>query len=820
MKAFNLVLAALCFGLMTVHAEDVEARVNALLARMTLEEKLSVLGGDHGDFSTVAVPRLDLPKLIMADGPQGVRNYGPACQFPSGAALAATWDLDLASAYGHALALEARARGVHILLGPGVNIVRVPVNGRNFEYFGEDPWLTGQVAEHYITGLQTEGVAATIKHFAANNQETFRDDVDVEMDDRTLHEIYSPAFRRAVEAAHVRLVMSAYNRFRGEHCTHSDFLQNVLLNGEWNFPGLLISDWGACHETTDLARGLDLEMGHAIVYQPDKLKAALTQHEVAPERVDDAVRRLLRLMVSMGFLYHPQKRPELPLNSPASSATALQVARGAVVLLKNRDSMLPLDRRRVQRLAVYGPNAVQTPAGGGGSGGVHPFRTVSFLDGIRAKAGPGVEVISVPDVTVTPDANEPFPMARATADGPPGFRVHVKMHDPEKEVDLPVQNNANLSWKTGELPLGIPAGVAEYLFDGVLVAPEDGDWELFTDDHSKIIVEGVLDPLRNGGIIHVRKGKPLAVRIRYWDVRRAKRPAEEKSNLFWVSLRPPQLPDLTAARQADAAVVCVGFNPLTEAESDDRAFALPEMQSRLIKAVTAANPRTIVTNNSGAGVAMADWIDPAAAVLQTWYLGQEGGTALAEVLFGDVNPSGHLPDSFDRAFADNPAAANYPGTKDDPAQKWPVESYKEGLFMGYRGYDRAGKSPLFPFGYGLSYTTFEYSDLKITQVESDAAEVVLHVKNTGLRAGAEVVQLYVGQPKCAVERPVRELKAFAKVVLQPGEVQVVTLHLSRDSFAFWHPVKRDWTIDPAPFVIEVGDSSRNLPVRADFDLVR
>ena len=803
--ALTVALAAV---LTTLHAaEDTETRVHSLVSQMTLDEKLSLLAGEKDGFSTAPIPRLGIPKLVMADGPQGVRNYGQACQFPAGVALAATWDVSLAQAYGRALGLEARARGVHIMLGPGVNICRVPVNGRNFEYFGEDPFLASQTAAHWIRGMQGEGVAATIKHYAGNNQETQRHDVDVEMDARTLHEIYLPTFRRAVEEGHVAAVMSAYNRFGGVYCAGSDFLQNQVLKGGLHFPGLIMSDWGACYLTSDLANGLDLEMPHAVHLAPALIKEALDRHELEPARVDDAVSRLLRLAVSMGFLDHEQKRAELPADSPESAQTALAIARAGIVLLKNDGSALPLDRGTIRRLAVYGPNADRTPAGGGGSGDVHPFHTVNFLQGIRQAAGSQVEVTAVPEVEFAPEAAKEFPLVRTAPDGPSGFNVKsAGAHGP-----LPTQAGLDLSWKSGELPLGIMESRAIYVFSGVLVPEEDGDWEVLTSGRLEAEWDGQPRLLFTGDVIHVQKGQPLPISIRTGFLNR------NRGGHVYATLRKLTLPDLTAARAADAVVVCVGLNATSEREAADRSFDLPEAQNRLIAALAAANKRVIVTNNSGAAVGMTEWIGQVPAVLQTWYLGQEGGIALGAVLFGDVNPSGRLPDTFDRAFADNPAYPNYPGAP-EPGHPWPVERYKEGIFVGYRGYDHDGKSPLFPFGYGLSYTTFAYSDLRVANVGEDAATVTLKVKNTGARAGAEVVQVYVGQPKCPVERPVRELKAFTKVMLQPGETREVTVQLPREAFAFWHPEKSAWTVDPAAFVVEAGSSSRELPLRAELKL--
>lgn len=796
-------------------ANPVEDRIDSLLGQMTLDEKISLLGG--GGFSTMAVPRLGIPKLLMSDGPQGVRNYGKACMFPAGVALAATWDTALAERYGRGIGLEARARGVHIMLGPGVNISRLPVNGRNFEYFGEDPFLTSKVASRWISGMQNEGVIATVKHFAGNNQETERTQVDVRMDDRTLHEIYLPAFRSAVEESHVWAVMSAYNRFRENYCCGSDFLQNKILKDEFGFKGTLMSDWGACHAPSNLAAGLDLEMARGISFSNSKIKEALTKGEVQPQHIDEAVRRLLRAAISMGFLDRDQKRTDIALDSPASSRTALDVARSGIVLLKNDRSILPLDRTKTRRIAVYGPNACRTPTGGGGSGGVSPFHTVDYIDGIRALSGSNIEIVRIENPEPAPDEADHFPLVLTEAGGPAGFKLTAKTRNPDKTIDFPVQAGLKLSWKAGELPFGVDAESADFQFSGVLVAKEDSAWEVFGSSgryDTKAEVGGVTRRLVPGDVIHVKKGQPLPIVVHH----RFNRADTKTSQLQrWIVIRKPQLPDLTEAKKADVVIICGGFKTIWDTEESDRDFEMPETQNALIRAIAEVNPRVIVTVNSGAGVGMSDWIDKAQAVLETWYLGQEGGTALGEVLFGDINPSGRLPSTFGRTFTDYPAASNYPG-KPEPGHPWPVVHYNEGIFVGYRGFDKADKKPLFPFGYGLSYTAFDYSDLAVKKTEDGSARVTLKVKNTGARAGSEVVQVYVGQPKCTVERPIRELKGFTKVPLKPGETTTVEILLPQDSFAFWHPGKRAWTVEPGSFTIEVGKSSRNILLKSNLTI--
>jgi beta-glucosidase len=774
---------------------------------MTLEEKISLIGGDQDHYSTHAIPRLGIPKLVMSDGPQGVRNYGQACSFPCGAALAATWDVSLAMDYGHAMGLESRARNVHFILGPGMNICRVPVNGRNFEYFGEDPFLAAQIAANWVRGVQSEGVIATAKHFAANNQEWHRNDIDEQIDQRTLQEIYLPAFHAAVTQGGAGAVMAAYNQVNGSYCSASDMLLNQILKTEWGFTGLVMSDWGACHSTSALASGLDLEMGTAVFFKEDNIKQALAAGTIKESDIDAAVLRILRTAIAMGFLDRPQKRTDIPLDSPDSDRIALNIARSAVVLLKNENDVLPLVRSSIHKIAVYGPNAEDTPTGGGGSGAVKTFHSVSFLQGIKQSAGHQVEVAYVPLPSVNDDLFDNLACARTATNGQPGLMLNITVtgKGPDLTLAPTVQQSVNVSWKHGVPPFSVPPGRdATYTYSGVLIAPQDGDWEIINRGRADVTLADHPLTWSSGYVLHLQKDKPIPIQIKFDVHARWTRPGSVK-----IGLRPVTMPDLTPARAADAVIVCAGFDGDAEHEDADRDFELSGIQQRLITSVTAANPTTIIVVNSGAGFATQNWIDSAPALLQAYYLGQEGGTALGEILFGDTNPSGHLCSTFDRTFEDNPAFANYPGEM-VPDQTWPVAKYSEGIFIGYRGYDKAHKDPLFPFGFGLSYTSFRMTNMKIQKTAGDSADVSVDVTNTGRRSGAEVVQIYVGQPRCSVGRPLRELKGFAKVSLSPGETKTVEIPLPHESFAFWSPTKQAWTIEPGTFVIEAGASERDI----------
>jgi beta-glucosidase len=787
----------------------IEARVEKILSQLTLDEKISMLAGDGIDgMSTVAIPRLGIPKLIMADGPQGIRAHGPACSFPSGIALAATWDTKLAFRYGEALGREARARGIHIQLGPGVNIARTPLNGRNFEYFGEDPFLTGEMAAQWISGLQSQGVAATVKHFVGNDEEWRRMEINAVMDEQTLREIYLIPFQSAVKEGGVWAVMSAYNKLNDSPSTANNRLQNGILKGEWGFPGLVMSDWWATQSVDALARGLDLEMPMSYQVTPESVSKALADKSLTQDRIDDAVRRQLRMMISMGFLDRPQERPDLPLDSPKNSALALQVATRSIVLLKNSPALLPLDKDHLNRIVVYGPNAQDTPAVGGGSGGVIPFHKVSFLEGIRNALPEGASV------TYTPmPINKSFSISDFldfTAVLPPPPRItSIRRLVSVTEENMTRINSSHpqkiaVSWSKHFPPPDIPKGrEGRVSWDAEIELPESGSYEILSEGHPEIRLADRELGNPASYIVTVKKAQNLPLRVTASEVGRGS---------GHVSVRILPVPEsatgIIPAQGADAAIVCVGLNPEIEGEGYDRGFSLPVEQQRLIEEVSAANPRTIVVLSGGAAVNMFPWIEKVPAVLQTWYLGQSAGTALASILFGNENPSGHLPCTFDRSIQENPAYPDYPGDFQG-GQEWPVVNYREGIFYGYRGYDKAGGQPMFPFGYGLSYTTFSLEDL-VAIPAKEGYQMSLSVSNTGKRYGATVVQLYVSLGGESTPRPLRELKGFQRVALQPGETRKITIFIRSDSLRYWNPVKNYWVDPEGPIKIEAGLSERDI----------
>ncbi len=702
----------------------VEQRVQDLLSRMTLQEKVAMLSGADW-MQSVPNQRLGIPSIKMADGPIGIRSWaGPSSEtkkqggdkkitttsFPAGVAMAATWDTELLRGEGQAIGQEMKALGRDMILGPTVNINRTPLWGRNFEGYGEDPYLTGRLAVAYIKGVQSEGVIATVKHFAANNQEFERHRIDAEVGERALEEIYFPAFKAAVQEAGVWSVMSAYNKLNGVYCAEDSALLKDVLRKQWGFKGFVVSDWGSTYSTAATVNaGMDLEMpgGDAMKNWIDKpaQKAAgngggwLVPEKVLPEisagkisasTIDENVGRILRIIFVSGQFDKPHTATG-EIDTPAQRSLARKAATESIVLLKNAGDLLPLDRSKIQSLAVIGPNAAVARTGGGGSSLVVPKYSVTPLKGIQDRAGQRVQVRYAPGAS-------------------------MEGEDPAKDT---------------------PEARAQ---------------------------------LRDEAV--------------------------------------------KAAAKADAAIIVVGRFPKLESEDFDiKSLDLPPGQDDLIEAVAKVNQHTIVVINAGGPVIMSKWIAQVPAIVDMWYGGQEGGNAIADVLFGEVNSSGKLPVSFVRQWKDSPAYGHYPG------ENLQVE-YAEGIYVGYRYFDKKNVEPLFPFGYGLSYTKFEYSGLKISPDESadDPVKVSVRIRNSGLRAGAEIVELYVHDGHSSVDRPVQELKGFERVSLAPGESKEVQFTLDRGALAFYSTAKKDWVAEPGKFDVMVGSSSRDIRTKGSFVL--
>jgi beta-glucosidase len=809
-------------------AADVEQRVESVLSRMTVEEKVDLLGGVDG-FYIRGVPRLGVPRLRMADGPLGVRNFGPATTMAAGIALAATWNPDLAERVGKEIGRDARAKGVHFLLGPGVNIYRAPMNGRNFEYLGEDPYLAARIAVGYINGVQSEGVSATIKHFMGNNSEFDRHNVDSIIDERTMREIYLPVFESAVKEAHVGAIMDSYNLTNGAHLTQNAYLNQDVVKKEWGFTGIIMSDWSSTYDGVAAANaGLDLEMPSGAFMNRANLLPAIEQGKVSVATLDDKVRRILRDAFRFGWLDREQADLSVPRYNQPGRQVALQAAKESMVLLKNESKLLPLNKASIKSVAVIGPDAYPAVPDGGGSARVQPFAAVSFLEGLGNYLGTAVPVYYSRGIPTLSEMAEATNFSTSATNGQPGLQAEyfenaelrgtplLTRLEPHVDIGraggrLFPEHTLSDRWTGYFLPQR--AGAYEIFVEST--GEDGGFYRLYLDD--KLLFDNwtITTAIMNSAALqleaaphkivlehHGRSGW-LGTRLRLGIV------AEE-------SVVDPEAKLLAA--KADVVIVAAGFDPETESEGADRTFGLPPGQNELIQEIVAANRKTVVVVTSGGGVDMQPWLDRVPTVIQAWYPGQEGGTALAEVVFGDVNPSGRLPVSFERRWEDNPAHDSY-----YPAPDTKRVVYREGVFLGYRGFDHNGAKPLFPFGYGLSYTTFAYRNLSVigpttATGSSGKVQVQFDLTNTGKREGAEVAQVYVGSKGAPVPRPAKELKGFAKINLRPGETRRITVTLDRRAFSYYDAATKQWRADPGQYDVLVGRSAATIELHGTFTL--
>ncbi|HRW54348.1 MAG TPA: glycoside hydrolase family 3 C-terminal domain-containing protein [Phycisphaerae bacterium] len=793
-----------------------ESRIDALIDRMTLEEKTTFLYGESG-MSLRAIPRLGIPSLKLADGPLGLVG-SPATAFPASIALAASWDLDLASQFGAAMAREWTNKGRHMWLGPAFNIIRLPQNGRNFEYYSEDPFLASRFAVSVIRAAQANGVIACAKHYVANNQEHDRFNVNSEVDERTLREIYLPAFEAAVKEGGVYSVMCAYNKLNGPWCSNSAWLLQQVLKDEWGFRGFVVSDWGAVHETIGPANhGLDLEMDTAtptgVFWGHGKLLEAVKSGKVTEAAIDEKLRRILRVMIAAGVMERRGEAEDVDLVE--HRALARKIAAEGIVLLKNDDNLLPLDRKAVSTIAVLGPNHAVARMGGGGSSHVASRYSVSPLDGIRNVGGASVNVVGVAGV-LSADQYPPTPAAWLSTPSGESGGLKAEYFNNMKLEGEPVLTRKDATvdfhWGNAAPAPEVSADRFSVRWTGRLTVPTGGDWEigLASDDGSRLYINGerVIDEWYDHGnrMVSIRRkltaNEPVDIRIEYYE-------NGVDANAVFVCHQDDFNDAVRAAKASDVAVVFVGLDASREGEGFDRAsIDLTSSELALIKAVRAAQPKTIVVIVAGSQVGFDPWLDEIPAVVQAWYGGQEAGNAIADVLFGDVNPSGRLPMTFVRKWADHPAARTYPNGK-----------YTEGLNVGYRYFDSAEVEPAFPFGFGLGYTTFAYSDLSIdrTSLAKDGKVIVsFEVRNVGERSGKETPQVYVRDVESSAPRPRKELKGFAKVDLAPGASRRVSITLDSRSFAFYDGAAHAWRVEPGRFEILIGASASDIRLKGAF----
>jgi len=712
--AANITVAQNAVPVYLDESKSIEERVANALSLMTLEEKVDMCHA-QSKFSSAGVPRLGIPEVWMSDGPHGVRaeidwdSWGYAdwtndscTAFPALTCLAATFNPEMSAIYGKAIGEEARYRKKEVLLGPGVNIYRTPLNGRNFEYMGEDPFLASKMVVPYIQGVQQNGVAACVKHFALNNQEMWRDQVDVELSDRALYEIYLPAFKAAVIDGQAWSIMGAYNKIRGQHCCHNELLLQKILKGDWKFDGVVITDWGGTHDTKEAAmNGLDIEMGtgtdglttntksaYDFYYLADPYLKALKNGELSSTDLDDKASRILKMIFRTSM---NTKRPFGSFASPEHAAVSRKVAEEGIVLLKNKNNILPLKAGSYKKILVVGENGTRKMTLGGGSSDLKVKQEVSPLQGLKAVLGNEVEI---------------------------------------------------------EYTMGYASGPSAY-------GQEIPSW-LNADSLRTVAIEKA-------------KGADLV--------------------LYFGGLNKNHAQD------------CEG--------GDRKNMNLPFGQDLLINGLIAVNKNMVVTLMSGNAVTM-PWINEVPALLQAWYLGSESGNAIASVIVGNTNPSGKLPFTFPVKLTDNGANAfdelSYPGVNFK-------QVYKEDILVGYRWYDTKKIEPLFPFGFGLSYTTFEIGKAntdKSKYTKTDVVKITVPVTNKGLKAGSEVVQVYISDNEASVTRPEKELKGFAKVQLSAGETKQVVIELPVSEWAFYSETKKGWELEPGKFTVQVGNSSRAI----------
>jgi len=803
-------------------SNSIEDRVDDLLQKMTLEEKIEMIGGTG--FETKAIGRLGIPPLNMTDGPLGVR-WEEATAFPSGILMGATWNPDLISKLGSAIGKEVKSKGRHVILGPCVNIARVPTGGRNFESFGEDPYLTSRIAVDYIKGVQKENVVATVKHFAANNQEYQRNFVNVVVDERALNEIYLPAFKAAVQEANILAVMSAYNKINDHYCSENDYILFDKLKNEWGFNGLVMSDWGAVHSSIPTFNsGLDLEMPSGKFLNKDSLLNKINSDELSELKLDDKVRRILRVMFTIG-LFDNYKYDSTKLHNDDHINLALDVAKDGIVLLKNENSILPIDINKIKSIAVIGPNSNRAITGGGGSSMVVPIETISPLEALQNKIGEKVKINFAQGLNLDGDlnpieTNNLFTTKNGNQNGLKAEYFDNKNLDGkpvktlvDKEInfnwnwtgpfdDFP-QDNFSVRW-TGFIKTNLPG---RYSID---VASDDGV-RLYLDD--ELVINDWTDHalMTNSFTANFEANKFYKIKLEFYEnggsaavVLGWNKPDDE----LYVNA-------ISAARNSDIAIVFAGTNFSYESEGFDRKdLVLPKEQDNLIKEIAKVNKNTIVVLTTGSPVLMNEWLDDVDGLIEAWFPGEQAGNAIAEILLGETNPSGKLSVTFPKRREDCSAFATY--IKEDS-----VSRYEDGIYVGYRHFEKNNIEPLFPFGYGLSYTTFDYSNLELSSKQMNASgklTVSLKVKNTGNVDGQEIVQLYLRDVESSIDRPNKELKRFRKISLKAGEEKSIEFEITKDQLKYFDPNKKYWFAEPGEFEVLIGSSSNDLRLKDKFSL--
>lgn len=835
--------------------------VEDILAKLSLPDKIKLLAG-NGWWHTHSIDSPHVPAMRMSDGPNGIRgtrffNGVPASCFPSSTGLGSSFDVELANKIGQALADEARAKGCHIILAPTVNTQRSPLGGRGFESFSEDPYVNGTIAAAYINGVQSKGIAATIKHYVANDQEYQRFSISSEVSERALREIYLKPFQIAIKKSNPWALMTSYNRVNGIHCSENQKLLQGILKKEWGYDGMIMSDWIGVYSTSEsIKAGLDLEMPGPTPVRGKAIERALIGEKLFPKDIDDRVRKILELLQRAYASGVPFDAPEEGVDTPELRLLLRTAAADAIVLLKNEKNVLPIGKP--ERIAVIGPNAKYATTSGGGSAALLSTYTVSPLEAItEAAKGIGAEV----SYAIGAQTHKFLPLLESYIkqdSGTPGALVEFWNESPtpsflSTDVDVHEKLPA-CAWSTPTL--GTNCFLADSVDDSKVneicwlrfstnfIPDEDGDWDvglsiagignLFID--GKLIIDLSNDPapgesffglgtidarailkgLKAGQAYHidirlcnaafVAKGSPFTCRggIRLGAFRRI---GEEEALNDAVRI----------AKSSDVAILVIGLNKDWESEGFDRPdMKLPGLTNRLVSEVLAANPNTIVVNQSGTQVEM-PWINEASTVLQAFYGGNEVGSGIADIIFGAVNPSGKLALTFPKRVEDNPS---YPFFG-DKGEEYGKVLYNEGIFVGYRSFEKRDLAPLFPFGYGLSYTIFEYSDIQLSSVSAEGNfSVKFTIKNTGHVDGREVAQVYIADEQASLPRPVKELKGFTKVLVKAGQSVQATVDLDRDALAFYDHLAEAWVVEAGKFDVLVGSSSETVKLRGQVELAK
>ncbi len=826
-----------------------EKRIETLLSGLTLEEKITLCSGSSV-LKTAAIERLGIHEMEMADGPQGVRTDKPGLPMPAalpcGAALAATFDPETAEKYGRAIALDCKALGIRASLGPGLNLLRTPLNGRNFEYYGEDPVLAGKTAAGYVRGCQSEKVAATPKHLALNNQEICRTTGSSDIDERTLRELYLTAFEITAKEGKPWMIMSSYNRINGTFAAENGLTQDLIAKREWGFDGVMVCDWGGAHDTAGCALGgLDLEMpGPGVHFTPEKLLPLVKCGMIPETMINEKVRRILRLLCRTGAIDGSEKIGTC--GGEIQTATAKICAENSTVLLKNRNNILPLDAKKIRKIVISGPNADFRHHRGtlrdqGGSGAVFTEKEITPLAGLQKSAAEyGIEVKYIP--TIRFDHALPCPENFFGQDGIKCVYFPDQQAMKENRDILFENTNYTGSWNftTASNQIANSTDAEKYLL------PQNGfavrmtatinppahhrDLKLiFTpnSDFCRIKLNGKLIWENNDqSLIHTYPLAPGEADNALLEVEFST--GFPNFSSFKISLDDPETLEqarealLTEAKSADAVIFCAGRTHIEDKEAlgwgnfytaDIPSMVMPGNQDDLIARLAAVNPNTIVTLTGGGAMDVETWVDDVAALLMLWYPGQAGGEVLSNILFGKTNPSGRLPLSWAKNLNDYPCHANgnYPGNREDDD---PRVRYDEGIFIGYRHFDRTGIQLRYPFGFGLSYSDFQMDLLNIEQTgftTLDAAVTVsVKVSNISEVSGSEVVQIYVGADSPEFERPVKELKAFAKVNLAPGESKEVSFELNWRDFACFHPEHHHWCLPEGKYNIFLARNAKDI----------